>query len=33
MEMKSVSGCSNNIDDAIVENNGKYIGISNLEHS
>ena len=29
--MKSVSNCLNIIDDAIVENNGKYIGILGLE--
>ena len=29
--MKSVSDCLNIIDDAIVENIGKFIGISNLE--
>ena len=32
MEIKSVSDCLNNIDDAIVESIGKYIGISNLEN-
>ena len=32
MEMKSVSYCLNIIDDAIVENIGKLIGISNLEN-
>ena len=31
MEMKSVSDFSNFIDDALVENNGKFNGISNLE--
>ena len=31
MEMKSASDCLNIIDDAIVENKGKYIGVSNLE--
>ena len=29
--MKSVGDCLNNIDDAIVENIGKHIGISKLE--
>ena len=29
--MKSVSDCLNTIDDAIVEKNGKYITISDLE--
>ena len=32
MEVKSVSDCLNIIDDAIVENIGKCIGISNLEN-
>ena len=32
MEMKSVSDCLNIIDDAVVENIGKFIGISNLEN-
>ena len=32
MELKSVSDCLIIIDDAIVENIGKYIGISNLEN-
>ena len=32
MEVKSIGDCLNIIDDAIVENNGKYIGISNLEN-
>ena len=32
MELKSICDCLNIIDDAIVENNVKYIGISNLEN-
>ena len=32
MEVKSIGDCLNNIDDDIVENNGKYIGISILEN-
>ena len=32
MELKSICDCLNIIDDAIVENNGKYIGISILEN-
>ena len=32
MEVKSVSDCLNIIDDAIVEDIGKYIGISCLEN-
>ena len=31
MEVKSVSDCLNIIDGAIFENNGRYIGLSNLE--
>ena len=30
--MKSISDCLIIIDDAIVENNGKYFGISDLEY-
>ena len=33
MEVKSVSDCLNIIDGAIFENNGRYIGISNLENN
>ena len=33
MEEKSVSDCFNIIDDALVENIGKYFGISNLENN
>ena len=29
--MQTICGCLNIIDDAIVEHNGKYTGISNLE--
>ena len=29
---KSIDDCLNNIDEAIVENKGKYFGISNLEN-
>ena len=32
MEVKSIRGCLNIIDDVIVENIGKYIGVSNLEN-
>ena len=32
MEVKSISDCLNIIDDAIVENIGKYIGILSLEN-
>ena len=32
MEVKSVSDCLNNFDDVIVENFGKFIGVSNLEN-
>ena len=32
MEIKSLTDCLNIIDDAIVENIGKYIGISGLEN-
>ena len=32
MEVKPISDCLNFVDDAIVKNNGIYIGISNLEN-
>ena len=32
MEVKSIRDCLNMTDGVIVENNGKYIGISNLEN-
>ena len=32
MEVKSIKDCVNIFDDVIVENIGKYIGISNLEN-
>ena len=32
MEVNSISDCLNLFDDAIVENSGRYIGISKLEN-
>ena len=32
MEVNSISDCLNLLDDALVENSGRYIGISKLEN-